>query len=338
MSTARIEKLFKESTQDFIPVPRLAIKDIKEDGLSKKLRQFDNAKIVVSHATHSGVYINTNEHRVTETSITLINIPAIAKPFHIGFSGWHNFDIMAQRQSARGLICDLNPENALFLYYVLFSVRACDNRLQFIDKITNFIKENSYVGSRTNTNRMPWLGKISPLSIKFSLNVSDEPPFSDHYAVIEEAGLELQRETSWLYTDDRYNHIRKLALEDKIALITESICAVNVFNNIVQVLRDNMVQIDTVYVSNISEWIYTSEERNLFFKTLQLFLADTETILIDGRNLSSDSVIPTQRVITARELKLSNLENWFYQEIAEVKEKKDVESDNYKQAISDLSI
>ncbi len=338
MSTARIEKLFKESTQDFIPVPRLPIKDIKEDALSKKLRQFDNAKIVVSPATHSGVYINTNEHGVTNTSNTLANIPFIPKPFHIGFSGWHNFDIMAQRQSARGLICDINPENALFLHYALTFVRACNNRLQFIKQITNFIKENSYVGARTNTNKAPLLGKVSPFSVKFSLNVSDEPPFSDHYSVIEEVELELKRKTSWLYTDDRYNHIRKLALEDKIAFITESICAVDIFNNISRVLRDNMIQIDTVYVSNISEWIDTSEERSLFFKTIQLFLTDKETILIDGRTLSTDSLIPTQRVITHRELKLSNLEKWFYQKTAEVREGRDEEVQSDNLILSALSI
>lgn len=36
MSSARIEQLLKESLRDLIPVPRLAIKDTKEDALSKR--------------------------------------------------------------------------------------------------------------------------------------------------------------------------------------------------------------------------------------------------------------------------------------------------------------
>lgn len=317
MSTPRIEQLLKESLQDLIPVPRLAITDIKEDALSKRLRKFDNDKIKVPLGSQSGVYINTNESGVNRTARELEEKPLILKAFHIGFSGWHNFDIMAQRHSDRALICDFNPENALFLHQVLLLVRTCDNRFQFIEQMTQFIKDHRYSGSRTNKNRESWHDKVEPTSIQFCFNVSDEPPYSDNYSVINEVKLELQRKTSWLCTDERYMHIRKLALMDRVALITENICEFPTFSNVIQLLMDNSAQIDTVYVSNIPEWLYSDEDRDSLYKTIQLLLADQETILIDGRHPSPDSTSPAQRLITARQLKQSTLKNWFYESAQE---------------------
>lgn len=328
MSTARIEKMLKDSFKNFVPVPRLPIHDLKEDPLSKRLRRFDNAKIDLPDANQSGVYINTNESGVAKTSGVLARMPRVEQACHIGFSGWHNFDIIAQRHSSRAVICDSNPENALFLYYVLKYVRACDNRFQFIEKFTDFFKANNYVGLRTNTNRDPWLGLVGPSSIKFCFNVSDEYPYSEHYSIVEEISIELKRESSWLYTDERYAHIKKLALGDKIALITENICAVDTFTNIARLLNENMIQIDTIYVSNIGEWIFTPGDRELFLQTIQSFLSDQETILIDGKiNSSLEEATPTQRCITAGELTKSNLKDWFYLTTTQELASRDIESE-----------
>ena len=176
MSSARIERLLRKSVSNVIPVPRLAVKDIKEDALSKKLRQFDNSTIAAPYSPNTGIYINTNERGVIDTSSALDKIPRITKSCHIGFSGWHNFDIMAQRCSDRGIICDLNPENALFLYFVLFYVRTCTNRFDFIERINQFIKENSYAGARINTSENSWQGGINPFIIKFCCNSPPRHP------------------------------------------------------------------------------------------------------------------------------------------------------------------
>ena len=180
------------------------------------------------------------------------------------------------------------------------------------------------------------LGPITPLSIKFSLNVSDDPVYSDHCRIIEEPELELQRKSSWLYSNERYAHIRKLALEDKIALITENICAFEKYNKIFCFLNDNMIQIDTVYVSNISEWMNNDEDRKSFFKTLQFLLRESETILIDGKILSS-AVSPTQRLITSHELNQFNVEKWFSCNAVEL-EIKDVEPEELLPSLASLSL
>jgi hypothetical protein len=308
------EAFFKKETLEYLPVPRLKIKDIKEDALSKKLRQFDNSTIVTPLLGQLGIYINTNEHAVVGTSNTLSVIPLISKGCHIGFSGWHNFDIMAQRRSTRGIICDLNPENALFLYHVLLYVRSCNNRFHFVEKIIEFYAENSYSGDRSTTNKS-FKQQANPLGVNFCVNVSEEAAYlyAGCRTVIDEMKGELQRPTGWLYNNERYEYIRALALDDKIALITDNICAFERFIQIARLLKDNMVQIDTVYVSNISHWIWKPEERRSFYRTIQSFLSDNQTILIDA-HFNEQSETLEQRVTTAGVLNQTNLEDWFYTE------------------------
>lgn len=62
----------KEKIESQIPVLRRPISGIKkEDALSKKLRQFDNPAIKFPFPNASGIYINTNESGVVNTSKAL---------------------------------------------------------------------------------------------------------------------------------------------------------------------------------------------------------------------------------------------------------------------------
>ncbi|KTD49401.1 hypothetical protein Lrub_0500 [Legionella rubrilucens] len=305
MQNFKTESKPEQSSVDYVPVPRKPIKGMKEDPFSKRLRQFENHAILYPFPNQSGVYINTNESGVVQTAQTLDLFPRVEGGVHVGFSGWHNFDIMAQRLSSRGLICDINPENTLFLATALKYVRQCEDQDAFIEKMTAFVKKYHYGGSR-DTSRSSVLGKIKPKSIKFCLNVSDEPPYPDHFTVLEEVDLERRRETSWLYTTERYKHIRTLAVTDKIAVITESICADNVFKSVKNLLINNAMRIDTVYVSNIGEWMYQPEQREAFLATIQSLLMDNETILIDAKKPEGVVASPKQRCITRGALVNSN--------------------------------
>lgn len=298
MKNVKTEDFQGHQSITYIPVPRKAIKNIKEDPFSKRLRRFENYTILYPFPNHCGVYINTNENGVMETAHSLNSFPLVEGGIHIGFSGWHNFDIMAQRFSSRGLICDINPENTLFLATALKYIRMYEDKDAFIERMTLFIKKYHYDGVR-DASRSSILGKIQPKSIKFSLNVSDEAPYLEHFSVFEEVMLEKVRETSWLYTQERYNHIRKLALADKIAVITESICADHVFKSIRNLLIDNFMCIDTVYISNIGEWMNGVDQRENFLQTVRALLMSNNTILIDAIRPEEKAVVSlTQRCIT----------------------------------------
>ncbi|OCH97542.1 hypothetical protein A8135_14210 [Legionella jamestowniensis] len=311
----------KEKIESQIPVLRRPISGIKkEDALSKKLRQFDNPAIKFPFPNASGIYINTNESGVVNTSKALTFFPFITEPVHVGFSGWHNFDIMAKRLSSRAFICDVNPENTLFLSTALKYIRLYEDKSMFIVKMTEFVRKYKYEGSRTNVDRESYLGTIGPKSIKFSFNVSDEYPYSDHTSILEEIALEEKRETSWLYTKERYAHIRKLALQDKIAIITEDICNNSVFFTIRSILITNFFQVDTLYVSNIGEWMFAEEQRTNFLKTIEYLLTDNETILIAAKLIKNnqENNTPVQYSISKKHLnEKSSLKDWFFSDDAD---------------------
>ena len=328
MSAERIEKLLKESMEKQVPVPRKAIKNIKEDSFSKKLRRFDNIEIQFPFINQSGVYINTNENGTADSFKTLTSLPSIAEPFHFGFSGWHNFDIIIQRHSSRAIICDINPENALFLSYVLKYLRLFEDKDMFIQKMTQFVKERNYAGDRVLTHNR---NAVSSKSIKFSFNTSDEEPYSglNHMSLLDEISIEEERETSWLYTKERYAYIRKLALQDKIAIITENICKSTTFSAICRFLTENSMQIDTVYVSNIKEWISTTDQREQFLKTIQCLLTESETILIDAQKTDNENSAPTQRCIIKKALNEQySLKKWFFSDNSklQLEEKQNIDS------------
>ncbi|MDR3503198.1 MAG: hypothetical protein P4L79_11530 [Legionella sp.] len=312
MSTSKIDKLLREGMPHHIPVPHKAPPFIVQDPISRHLRKNDNKEINFPFPNQAGVYINTNEHRVKPIFDQVSSFPRIPESIHIGFSGWHNFDIMSQRESSRGIICDINPENALFMHYTLKYLIGCSTRDEFIEKMTQFVKKNKYDGSRTNFEKNPDLHFVKPKSIKFSLNISEEYP--EHFAVTEEIALEQQRETSWLFTDERYHYIRNLALTDKIVVITESICAHEAFLRIRRLLTDNAIQIDSVYVSNIGEWMWTQEQQANFLETISVLLTDNETILIDAKIANrQNNEPPSQRCILKRDLAPElSLRDWFF--------------------------
>ncbi len=196
---------------------------------------------------------------------------------------------------------------------MLKALTRCKDRLAFVDNITQYMEKYRYIGPRTN-NRKKYFGEIRPKSLKFCYNVSDTHPYTieeGHFSVMDEVGLEFKRETSWLYTDDRYEYLRELAVQDKIVVITESICETSTFTAICKILRDNMLQLDTVYISNIAAWMFSHDDQNSFLSTIRQLIFDQQTLVIDAyreRNKSS----PIQRCILASDLTDVGMENWFF--------------------------
>lgn len=272
-------------------VPRLPIEGIRENPLSRRLRALDNVDIRAPSLYLDMIYINTNENNVAETFQKLKQLSPIVEGCHIGFSGWHNFDIIAQRQSSRAVICDRNPENALFLYHVLIHLRKSVNRLDFIEKIINYVEKHGYPDA--------FIEKTDQTSINFFANASLDPMYEYCFSMADEITIELKRENSWLYSDVKYNHLKTLAMGDKIALITQDIRETDTFTKIKWLLINNNIQIDTLYLSNIADYMSGDVDKARFTQTLNTLLGDDTTIVIHAPN--NDQV-----VTSAMELKAVN--------------------------------
>ncbi|WP_454783638.1 LIC_10091 family protein [Legionella sp. WA2024007413] len=254
-------------------VPRLSLEIVKENPLSKRLRKLDNTSITHAPKYSEGVYITTNEERSDVIAELLAEKPNTGGGCHIGFSGWHNLDIMALRRSSYGVICDHNPENAYFLSVTLNNLLKSNNREQFIEKMTRFVNTHDFhrLSKKTESNL--------DNAIKFSPNFRSDARCSDPSDEIRD---HLQVKTGWLANEERFQFIKFLAHNDKIVLLTEDILATETFIRLKKLLQENAVEIDTLYTSNIGAYMKSPESRVAFLETVQA-LSESETKIIDAR-------------------------------------------------------
>lgn len=238
---------FAQMRESRPPVPRLSFEGgITLDPISKRLRKLDNSNLS-KPGCDEWVYLGTNETGLENTFTQLSTFPQIVESCHVGFSSWHNFDIAAQRRSSRVIICDINPENALFLHETLRILRNSRSPQDFIVQMIAYVDGNEFV----TDGKGIILTENVERSIRFSPNISSDPLYREASGIQDELQIELRRSTSWVSDVQRFIHIRNLALKDKIALLTENICATQTFSTIAKLLTENGIQIDTVYTSNI---------------------------------------------------------------------------------------
>lgn len=254
-------------------IPRLSIQTSRENPLSKRLRRLDNTSLTHAPKHSAGVYITTNEERPEVIAARLAETPNTSQGCHIGFSGWYNLDLMALRQSSLGIICDHNPENAYFLSVTLNTLLKCANREEFVNKMRHFIDTHDF----DQLKREP--GNNLDAAIKFSGNFRAD---TESCFPSNEVNGHLKVKTGWLANEERFQFIKFLAQNDKIVLLTEDIMATETFIKIRKLLQENSVEIDTLYLSNISAYMNSPEAKACFTETVQA-LSERETKIIDAR-------------------------------------------------------
>ena len=254
------------------------------DPLSKQIRKLDNQVLKnAPHSSFTGVYISTNETGLESTRIALQSIKPVAQSSHIGFSGWHNFDIMIARKSSIGIFCDHNPEESFFMQKILNILRDSKDRFDFVKKA------KAYAQSVNRDNEPSSNNPDHPIS--FTPNLSEDPIYEACVLPEEEIEVELKKPGSWLSTDVGFNYIRQLACADKIAVITEDFRQSSTFQKIKTILQDNAVALDSLYVSNIHEYMKTEEDKQSFVKTVTaLTNTDTTVIFAERTKLSAPLV------------------------------------------------
>jgi len=244
--------------------------------LTQEIEELSNKKM---NGDLAGVYITTNESNPLETQEILKKHPIKVNSCHIGFSGWHNLDIMAERHSSYGVICDFNPKNALLLEETLRLVRLSESREEFLKKMGPYLEKNRRVFSPNIAN-----GGICVC------------PF-------EETNRQLDTPGSWLSSDRSYQHIRRLALEDKVALVTEDVRNTATFKKLVALLRRENLVVDTLYMSNIPQYMKERKHRLDYTESVRTLIED-ETLVIQcpiyGPSTDLDQL--RQEVVTGKTL------------------------------------
>lgn len=244
--------------------------------LSKKIRACHNPDIEPKNTDM--VYIGTNEEKLKSSKNILYRSKKIGLDdvCHIGCSGYYNFDVAYWRKSDYIIIFDINPKQIKFMKHTLLILKSSSDRRKFVD------------------NCISYMDKIYDVTyqeeIIFSPNISNDPSYAkikiaqnNHLDLRDEVIqiiYELTRSGSWLSTDVSYEYIRKLAIADNIAIFCEDIKSTNIFKYIGELLKTNHIMIDTLYVSNIHDYVTDNKLFNqsvVFITTLSTLIIKTNT-------------------------------------------------------------
>ncbi len=245
--------------------------------ISKALATHDNP---CSGGEVNGIYITANETGLEGTRKFLEGHPrhGDSQTIHIGCAGWHNFDIMCERGSSYGLIVDFNPENAKFIEKTIESIKSSSDKKMFLE---NMIK---YLLTLKEEKRKAY----------FHWDLQGK-------SLIDRVTAELVREGSWLNTDKAYKHIKKLVSEDRLIAITEDITHSEKFSSIRKVLNENNIVIDTLYLSNICNFMRSETRESAIVKSIKHVLND-DTVFISCPKRKDGTNGPHQKAMLGREV------------------------------------
>lgn len=225
---------------------------VRLNPVSASLAKFDNRSV---KGEVNGLYITTNETNLAATDAFLKAHPVRENTIHVGCATWHNFDIMCKRKSNYGLIIDFNPENAKFIKKTVEIIKFSESREAF------------------KTNVIAYLNSLQEKKRNIFFHKDQQGLPTDR---IEK---ELFREGSWLQNAENYAYIKKLVSNDQIIAITENITNHRKFSEIRSFLDLNHLVIDTVYMSNICNFMQTKNDKEAFAKSVTS-LVDDHTLFI----------------------------------------------------------
>ena len=270
----------------------------KADVISRRILQLDNPNQSNQDYDRSyGINVTSNEIGEIDTLQQLSKAKAPRGACHIGVSSWFNLDIMAVRKTGRGIIFDTNPDNSLLFDHTFVCLRESATKEIFIKKIKQRLAEYRFdllAADSTNAQRI----FCSPNMLK-----------GDMLAGAEEVDFHAKKVMGWLATEENYQHIRQLVLRNKIVAFTGDIRVTAVFKKIRRLLSDNHITVDTLYFSNIHN--YVKDTQDAYMQTFQC-LSDPEALLIDAEHTKAvDSL--TQRVIACESLQSvkQQVAHWF---------------------------
>ncbi len=166
------------------------------------------------------------------------------KKVHLGFSVWFNFDLISVSKPAYAIICDI--DNSVIEIYE--ALQACilksDNALEFTQNFHGFLIANAdkYFGNLPET---------------------EIPKIFDAHA-------ELTRPGSWLQTPDKFMRVKELHAAGRVHYLNLNITDQSgAFRQLDEWMQENELELDTLYASNIVEWMTTGPNKEAYLANLK---------------------------------------------------------------------
>lgn len=250
--------------------------------VSKGLTRFNNSQ---AGGQINGIYITTNETNLEATQEFFRNHPRPAseiKTIHIGCATWHNLDMICARKSTYGLIVDFNPKNAAFIRKTCEFINSSPSREVFKAKMKNHL--NSLTGNERD--------------LFFHRDQNGLPT--------DRIDEELMRNGSWLQSEESYRYLKEEVIsKDRLVSITEDMRNFENFSRIREFLDEHALVVDTLYLSNICNFMNTDHDKRAFARSIGLLL-NGESILINCPKIrnpdTGNVVILNQKAGLGREI------------------------------------
>jgi hypothetical protein len=207
-------------------------------------------------------YILSNEKGGEAILEALSAVPTTGNGVHIGFSFWFNLDLIALRQPKVAIICDVNKRSFLAMEMLKDAVLAAKSPRECIDLFYSEVTANA--------------------EALFDYDFLNPSAFCNAESPEERLYQELERPHSWLYSEERFLSVQERMKAGTIIFYPLNIAdTTGAFAEIKAWIEENKYSLDTLYSSNIQEWLLNStrEDREAMKKNMETLLShDTHYI------------------------------------------------------------
>lgn len=191
-------------------------------------------------------YIGCNEKGQETTLAALSTDSSTIDPeqrVHVGFSAWFNLDLMAVTQPAYGILCDYDNKMMDIYRGIEGSLDKSDNRYEFMNHFRVFLEQNSES-----------LFGLPPEEVTHFFNIQAEP----------------KRPGSWLASEASFQVIKNLSVKGHLLFLNVDITNKQPFIQLKSWLDKNHLELDTLYTSNIIDWLKTELPQQSYLLNLKM--------------------------------------------------------------------
>ena len=205
-------------------------------------------------------YVLCNEEGQRDVLTLLESIPHSENGIHLGFSCWFNYDCISIRSPSKAIICDIDQNTIAVLNMIKRIVADSKNSDQFMELFWKALQEN---------------------------------PDLDFPGLIAEQGeclnydrfcLKMKTNGGWLSSEEHFEVIKRMYRDGLIIHCQLNIAKdVSAFDSLQQWAIQNKLSFDTIYISNIPEWLFIHSKDQLSqMKTNLNKLLDAKTYVLSA--------------------------------------------------------
>lgn len=196
--------------------------------------------------TSGPIYVACNEGHYHETLQYLKHLPLVGNGIHIGWACQFNYDVIAIRHPQQAIICDINSGMHHLYEKINELIKLNNNKKDFLEQLNEFLNHPE---------------------------VAENLSYNYEYRSPGELLKFLTHEDSWLSSDESYEYVRTMHIEGRITYLALDITNDSgYFTELRQWIDNSGYQVDTLYASNIVEWLKTPQAQGYYRINLELLM------------------------------------------------------------------